>query len=175
MSRFTPNPNEAWICNMNRTEDLNKRIKKRYVPSNKLHMNLDPRSVQTKRVHFPILDARKKSSVPLENRGYFCHNSMFTPGTSAPFNGYMKNVDDESKLFNIIFPLQNGLQSKFIPNMTSDMYVNHNLVAGRKEHNPHQGLFEKQNYKTDLPCYSNQVGQEIFHNNTKVQLKNVKY
>jgi len=174
-NHLTPRPTEAWICNRKRTLDLSKRMNNRIYASNNLHMNLEPRAVQTKRVQFPILDARKKPMVDLENRGIFCSKTTFSPGDSAPFNGYMKKVDDESKLLNIVFPIQNGLQSKFIPGMTSDLFINSNLVVGRNEVNPHVGLFEKNKYNTQGPCFGNQIGQDLFHNNTKVQLKNVKY
>ena len=56
--------------------------------------------------------------------GFFCSKETFSPGNLAPFNGYMRKIDDESKLKNIIFPNQRATQSKFIPSSTSDLYFN---------------------------------------------------
>ena len=172
---MTPRPEEVWICNMERTQELSRRMNVRNYPSDKLPINIDPRAVQTKRVHFPILDARKKSNVNLENRGIFCSKRIFSPGDSAPYNGYANKINDESKLKNIIFPIQKGLQSKYIPNMTSDLYMNHRQIVGRNELNPYPNLFREEVYKTEAPCYYEQVGTKTFHNNTKVQLKNIKF
>jgi hypothetical protein len=165
---------EAYVCNIGRTHDLSKRINKRVYASEKLPVSFDPRPVATNRVHFPMLDARKKSSVTLENRGFFDSSRVFSPGNLAPFNGYMKSIDDESKLKNIIFPMQKGIQSKFIPSSNSDLYNNEKYVAGRKEYNPYTGLFHQENFNPVIPCNTNQIGFETFHNHTRQQTKNLK-
>ena len=96
---------EAYICNIDRTHELSRRMNKRVYSTAKLPVSFDPRPVATNRVHFPMLDARKKSNVALENRGFFDSQRVFSPGDAAPFNGFMNKVDDESKLRNIIFPM----------------------------------------------------------------------
>lgn len=172
--KITPRPEEVWICNVERTQELSRRINKRSYPSDKLPVNMECRAVQTNRVHFPMLDARKKCNVNLENRGIFSSERIFSPGDSAPYNGYANKVNDESRLRNIIFPIQNGLQSKYIPNMTSDLYMNHRQIGGRNELNPHPNLFKEDDFKTKPPCYNGQIGTETFNNNTRVQLRNIK-
>ena len=121
-----------------------------------------------------MLDARKKSMVPIENRGVFCEKRTFAPGNLAPFNGYMKKIDDESKLKNIVFPIQKGLQSKFIPGMTSDLFRNDYLVVGREENNPYPGLFQQKRFKQVIPCNTMEIGFETFNNHTRQQTKNLK-
>ena len=64
----------------------------------------------------------------------------------------MNKVDDESKLRNIIFPLQKGIQSKFVPNSTSDLYSNEIFIAGRKEYNPYPRLFKQEKFSPVTPC-----------------------
>tara|TARA_B100000795_G_C22640306_1_gene376195 strand:- start:157 stop:702 length:546 start_codon:yes stop_codon:yes gene_type:complete len=172
--KMTPKPEEIWICNIDRTQELSRRINKRRYPDAKMSVNIAPRAVQTQRVHFPMLDSRKVSNVNMENRGVFDNEKIFSPGDSAPFNGFASKIDDESNLKNIIYPIQDGFQSKYIPNMTSDLFMNHRLVAGRNEVNPHTGLFEEHEYFTKPPCYRDQIGTEIFNNCTKVQIKNIK-
>ena len=165
---------EAYICNIGRTQELSRRMNKRVYPSSKLPIGFDPRPVQTNRVVMPILDARKKSAVPLENRGFFSGERIFSPGDLAPYNGYMKKVDDESKLLNIIFPNQNAPQSKFIPDTKSDLYDNSYLAVGRKEDIKYHDLFQKTNFNPTIPCNTNQIGFETFHNHTRQQTKNLK-
>ena len=168
------NLSEAYICNIGRTHDLSRRINKRVYASEKLPVSFDPRPTATNRVHFPMLDARKKSSVALENRGLFDPQRVFSPGDLGPFNGYMNKVDDESKLRNIIFPMQRGVQSKFIPSSSSDLFNNELYVVGRKEMNPHEGLFKQEKFNPVIPCNTPYIGFETFHNHTRQQTKNVK-
>ena len=162
---------EAYICNIGRTQELSRRMNKRVYPSSKLPVGFDPRPVQTNRVLMPILDARKKSAVPLDNRGFFSSERTFSPGDLAPYNGYMKNVDDESKLLNIIFPNQNAPQSKFIPDTKSDLYDNSYLAVGRKEEQQFPGLFQEQTFAPFNPNTCD-LGGNLFNNSTRVQLMN---
>ncbi len=165
---------EAYVCNIGRTHDLSRRMNKRVYASEKLPISIEPRAVATNRVQFPMLDARKKSRVALENRGVFDNQRVFAPGNLAPFNGYMSKIDDESRLRNIIFPLQSGAQSKFIPGSNSDLFNNELYTVGRKEYNPHVGLFKKEKFNPVIPCNTSQIGFETFNNHTRQQTKNMK-
>lgn len=165
---------EAYICNIGRTHDLSRRINKRVYPSEKLPVSIEPRPVATNRVHFPMLDSRKKSQVSLENRGVFDNQRIFSPGDLGPFNGYMSKIDDESKLRNIIFPLQMGAQSKFIPGSDSDLFNNEMYAVGRKEYNPHVGLYKEEKFDPVIPCNTEQIGFKTFNNHTRQQTKNMK-
>jgi hypothetical protein len=165
---------EAYVCNMGRTQQLNSRINNRIYPSSKLPVSFDVRPVQTKHVLFPILDCRKKPMVQVENRGFFDDSQTFSPGDSAPFNGYMKKIDDESKLKNIVFPNQKSVQSKFIPGSNSDLFRNDMYTVGRNEYNPYPGLFKEENFRPVIPCNTRQIGFETFNNHTRQQTKNLK-
>lgn len=166
--------NEALVCNINRTHDLSRRMNSRRYPSDPLPVGFNPVPSRTRMVQFPLLDCRKKATVEIENRGIFCEKRTFAPGNLAPFNGYMKKVDDESRLRNIIFPMQKGLHSKFIPGLTSDLYINEYLVKGREEQNPYGLLFHKETFNPVIPCNTNDIGFETFHNHTRQQTKNLK-
>jgi hypothetical protein len=165
---------EAYVCNMSRTHELNRRINKRVYPSEKLPISIEPRPVATNRVQFPMMDSRKKSIVSLENRGIFDSQRVFSPGDLGPVNGYMSKIDDESKLRNIIFPLQSGAQSKFIPGSNSDLFNNEMYIVGRNEYNPYNGLSKKEKFNPVIPCNTNQIGFETFNNHTRQQTKNMK-
>ena len=42
----------------------------------------------------------------------------------GPYSGYSNNIDKESSLFNRFQPLQKCIQTKYVPNSFSDLYVN---------------------------------------------------
>ena len=164
---------EAYVCNINRTQELSRRMNRRVYPSENLQVAFIPRPVETKRVLFPILDARKKFK-KLENRGFFSSERVFSPGDKAPYNGFMSKVDDESKLRNIIFPIQTAPQSKFIPDTKSDLYDSNYLAVGRKEQMLYPQLYANQKFDSVIPCNSDQIGNDLFYNHTRQQTKDLR-
>ena len=113
----------VYYCNQYRTLQLSNRMYERNVPGVPLQMNYDTRPVDTKFKVFPILDCRTPSYTKCERRPIYNTRHMFAGSSQAlPFNGYQAKVDTESALKNIIFPLQECPQSKFIPGSRSDMY-----------------------------------------------------
>ena len=115
--------NVYYLCNENRTSELSKRMYERNVPYAPLQMTYDPRPVETRHVVFPVLDCYQPSNTPCDVFPVYNQRLNFSPG-KAPFNGYANEIDSESKLKNIITPLQKSAKSKFIPNSGSDLYNN---------------------------------------------------
>ena len=75
---------------------------------------------------------------------------------------------------NIIFPLQDCAQAKFIPGSNSDLYNTTYLtppIATTKMTN--ELLFKQEKFSPFNPNMCN-LGQDIFNNNTRVQVKNLK-
>jgi len=165
--------NEVSICNINRTHDLDKRIEKRFYPDRALQMEYSVRPTKTRQVLFPILDCHKACFNDVQNNGIHDPMKHFSPGDRAPFNGYMNKIDDESKLRNIIFPLQRGVQSKYIPSSESDLFTTQNIVSGRQVENPHTLLFNRESYQTKKPENLDKVGNLVFNNHTLNQIKNL--
>ena len=165
----------AYFCQQDRTTALSRRMYKRNVPNVPLQMGYDPRAVQTRFVRMPILDCRLPSYTPCERRPIYNTRFMFAGSSQAlPFNGFQNKVDTESKLMNIIFPLQDCPQSKFIPSSRSDLYNNSYLIPTT---NPvkmtNQLLFRKETFQKFNPNMCN-IGHDTFNNNTRVQIKNLK-
>ena len=163
-------------CYQNRTQELSDRIYKRNVPNVPLSMNYDPRPVSTKFVQFPIVDCRLPSMVPCQRRPVYNNRVMFAgSSTSLPFNGYQNNIDTESKLKDIIFPIQSCPQAKFIPSSGSDLYntqyLTPNIPTVKMTNNL---LFKQESFAPFNPNTCN-IGKNIFNNNTRVQVKDCKF
>lgn len=162
------------LQNFKKNNIINEKIYNRNFPSNELNMNFSPRSVSTKYSILPILDHKQESSVPINNFPIYDSNSTFFPGTSKPhFCGFAKNIDLESSLRSQFFALQKSDQSKYIPSSNSNLYENPiNFINTNKDLDNHL-LFQKSSFNDFNPNLSNNIGNEIFLNSTKVQLKNL--
>lgn len=161
--------NGVYYCHKNRTEELNKRIYERNIPSSQLQMNFDPRSVQTRYVKMPILDCRMPSKTPIRSEPVYNQGKVFNPGSSAPYSGYATNIDNDSRVKNIFFPNQTCAQAKFIPGTQSDLFK-----ATVPTPQPSNSLLFHQ--PTLAPFNPNKcnLGYNIFYNHTKQQVKDMK-
>ena len=165
------------LPNVKRDVELSQRMYARNVVDTDVQMYYDPRAVQTRFQRFPCADMRKDINEPLKNTPHFDIRTDFLPGNGGPFEGYAKNVEDESKLKNIRFPHQRGIQSKYIPNTFSDLYV-HNIETTQntnytqEEHAKHGLLFKEQ----EIPQINRnpyKIANDRFFNHTRQQVKNL--
>ena len=164
--------NYYYLCNENRTSELSKRMYERNVPYNPLQMTFSPRPVDTRFVVMPILDCHMPSKEPIEIRTVFNPRLNFTPG-EAPFSGFANEIDEESKLMNIVTPLQKADKSKFIPSSHSDLYNNTYLAQTTKPVKmTNKGLFKKDKFQpfNPNPCG---LGYKLFNNFTRQQTKDL--
>lgn len=161
-----------YYCNQNRTQELSDRMFQRNVPEQYMQMYFSPRSVETRQVHMPILDCHKKNRTPCRVLPIYDVNDMYAPSDSLPFNGFQNNVDIESKLKNIIFPIQKAAQSKFIPNENSDLYKNRYLINNSKTRNPHPLLNKEEKLPNFNPNHHN-IANNTFNNNTRVEIRSL--
>ena len=165
--------NVYYLCNENRTSELSKRMYERNVPYAPLQMTYDPRPVETRHVVFPVLDCYQPSNTPCDVFPVYNQRLNFSPG-KAPFNGYANEIDSESKLKNIITPLQKSAKSKFIPNSGSDLYNNMYLAQTTKPVKMTNKLLFKHQQFTPFnpnPCG---LGYKLFNNFTRQQTMNLK-
>ena len=159
-------------------KNMNDKIFSRRVPTHTLPNLLYPVPVSTL---FQVMPGVSKNTC-LENPGInkiYNTRTMFTPSDSIPFTGYQNRVDDESKLRNIIFPIQKCPQNKFIPNSTSDLY--NNTISQTNYNIDNQVLKrEKKNLKYTIDLFNkfnpNQCGMkdQMFNNSTRLHIKNLK-
>ena len=146
--------NKLYLCNQERSRELNDRISLRNIPSAPLQPQYSMRPVLTKYSIMPILDQRATPSVPMESFPTFNPEQTFNPGNAqAPWSGYASNIDDDSKLRNQFFAIQKCDQAYYIPPTTSDMYKVE--VDGQPIQQPFPDLFTKQQF---LPFNPNLCG-----------------
>ena len=158
--------------NYNRTYEINDRIASRIVPSTGLNPVFFPHPVKTRQVLMPMVDCRKDSNVNIVYYGKYNVHKDFTPGYRAPIDGY--SPDDESKLKNIIFPLQSAPQSKFIPSSKSSLYTNEHLVKSNHVlYDPHIFLQRQFDFssKTHDPAAGIHLGKKTFYNSERQHVK----
>jgi hypothetical protein len=154
--------------NIDRDEELNKRIEARNVPSRPLQPQFDIRPTPTKYTMFPMVTPKDPPCVKINREPIYNVEEVFNPGTAqAPWSGYIANINTESTLRNQFFALQKCEQSVYVPSTTSDMYTV--KVSGRNETQPFPGLFAEQTFAPFDPNTGG-VGKDIFNNNTRVQM-----
>lgn len=152
-------------------DNINLDIYNRNIPSHKIAVHYDPRPVNTKYRHLPILDPKQQ--------GYYEYNpsystDIFFPATRKPhYDGYCNNIDKESSLRNQFFALQKGDQHLYVPSSNSDMYYNPIDIKTHDDDLNRLGVFYKESFNEFNPNISNKIGKNIFNNNTRVQLKNI--
>lgn len=161
----------AYYTNLERNQVLNNRISDRNIPSQSLKPNFSNRPVSTKYSKLSIVDQYKQASVPLNVSSQYNVGKVFNPGNAeGPWAGYANNVDVETVLRNQAFALQKGDRGTYVPSSDSDLY---NVeVVGRQEQQSHPGLFALQELDPFNPNTFN-LGNDVFNNATRQQLKNI--
>ena len=154
-------------------EETNMRIYDRNIPSQMLQPYIDVRPVMTKYSYFPIVDPRKKNSVPLTVQPTFNPHKVFNPGnTTSPWSGFASNVNTESELRNQIYALQKCSQSVYVPSSKSDLY--NYAFTPKPTPQSHSLLFEKDSFSQFNPNPdSKTVGSGMFFNSTRVQVRDL--
>jgi hypothetical protein len=169
-----PNNNMVILQNLKKNTVINNRIFDRNFPSNDLNMNFSFRPVQTKYTHMPTVDIQPKPTVELKNNGIYDVSNTFYPGDRKPdFCGFANNVDKESSLRNQFFALQKADQAKWVPDSTSDLYQNNINFINTNNNLDALDLFARQEFNDFNPNISNTIGNDLFYNSTRVQLKNL--
>ena len=165
--------NGVFFCQKNRTTELSNRMYVRNLPSAQLSMTYGPRPVPTRYVRMPMVDCRLRAKVPCLKEPIYNTRNEFSPGNTLPFDGYQNKIDEESKLKNIIFPLQKCGQSKYIPSSHSDLFKANYLTQVSKPvlmTNPL--LFHKEQFSSFNPNTCN-TGGNYFNNFTRYQIRSL--
>jgi hypothetical protein len=154
------------------TDEINKKIYDRNLPSQFLQPYLSVRPVMTKYSLMPIVDPRAPINVPLIQQPVYNVHNVFNPGnTQSPWSGFASNINNESILRNQVFALQECSQSVYVPSSKSDLYNYgfHPDKSGNK-HQPFPGLFHKEKFCEFDPNTEN-ISHGLFMNHTRQQLK----
>lgn len=157
-----------------RVDELNARIQGRQFPDNPLRPNFDPRPVPTKYSLFPVIDRKTPSRYPLQKD--YLDNSGFSPATqNGPPKPYLQNIDTETILRNQTVALQHGaIQGVFVPSSNSDLYRVSMPSPSVSQPQAFPNLFVPPSFTEvhSKPISNQPIGQSIFHNFTRVQLRN---
>ena len=165
------NIQDVYICQLERTEELNRRNYQRNLASQQMTPKYFSRAISHRRTVMPTMDMRKNNV----KKGIFRDYNMlrdFHPGKGGPYQAYSSSVDTESALFNRFNPLQKCAQNVFIPGSKSDLYK----VMGptpKAEVMPFALLQEKQIHPPFNPDTCN-TSTDLFFNHTRQQIKDVK-
>ena len=170
----------AYRLNVDRLQVLNERIFERNIPSTVLQQQFSQRPVSTKYSLLPLFDTYKDASVPISTQPVYKQEQVFNPGTSAPFNGFVNAINDESRLRNQFFALQKCEQKEYVPSSQSDMYVapvdqrpiSSQLVNGIEDDN-RSLLFNEEEFES-FNTNVFRLGGNLFENHTRQQLKSIK-
>ena len=169
--RFYGVPNKLYFCNLELDAQINDNIYKRNIPDAPLQPSYIPVPVSTKYALMPILDQRMTPTVPLKNYPIYNSSQNFNPGNAeGPYTGFAQNVNLESSLRNQFFALQSCPQAYYVPSSKSDLY---NVVVPPKpvkQQFPY--LFEQEVFNHMNPN-TNNLGNNIFNNCTRVEMKNI--
>jgi len=163
------------LQNFEKLDTMNRNLYTRNIPSRDIQPNFDPRPVSTKYSTLPLIDHRKESNIPIISQGDYNSEEVFYPGTTKPnFRGFATNIDNESTLRNQFFALQAADQAKYIPPSTSDLYINPINFQTVPQDLEETLLFRQSEFADFNPNPSVTIGNRIFNNATRVQLKNLK-
>lgn len=163
-----------WSGQHDRVDELNERISNRQLADHPLQPNFSPRSVSTKYSHFPIIERRASPTVPIQRGIFYDTQKSFCPATTnGPTATYLANVDTETILQNRHIMKQRGAeQSVYVPSSRSDLY-GFSAVGRQELMGERQLLFHQHSLSTTQSDVANKLGRDRFHNNTRVQLKDL--
>ena len=157
----------AYFSQLDREEDLNKRLYERNLASGPVSQSLDVRPTPTKYVKMPMVNLRKPTHVQCDRPRQYNNESTFLPSNrQAPWNGFASHIDTETTLRNQWFALQKCDQSQYIPGSQSSLYQC--SVPQTMYTKSHGLLFTKEDHEPFNPNTLH-VGGDVFANHTRVQ------
>lgn len=161
----------VYYTNLERTEELSKRMYNRNIPSGTLQPQFSMRAVSTKYDLMPILDRHQPATVAIKQEPIYNIQKVFNPGTAAaPWSGFANKINDESELRNQFFALQKAGQAAYIPSSTSNMYQHEVYGGSVQQHQPFPHLFTKPALETFNPNTLG-IAKDTFANHTRQQIK----
>ena len=166
------------ICNID--NELNKRLYDRVFPDKELQPLYNPIPISTKYCKFPISNNNITSELYNQNKvkcktyDKFTTETVFNPGTSAPFNFYLESIDLETSLRNQHIRKDKLNENCWLPNSSNNLYKSYDpnntlLPVGCVD--PYI-MYDQQFLNFNPNLDDNNIGYALFNNNTRVQLHN---
>ncbi len=120
-------------------------------------------------------DINNQVETKIKYYGEYDVSNTFFPSDSKPhFSGFAYNIDLESGLRNQIYPLEHSDKNKWYPDSKSNMYVNNIDFVNVNKNLDNDLLFRRETFDDFNPNISNSIGNDVFYNPTRVQLKDLK-
>ena len=166
---------QVLIQHLEKANYMNQEIYGRNIASTPINMNFFPTSVSTKYQHFMTHDLNNRVETKIKYYGEYDVSNTFFPSDSKPhFSGFAYNIDLESGLRNQIYPLEHSDRTKWYPDSKSNMYVNDIDFVNVNKNLDNDLLFRRETFDDFNPNISNSIGNDVFYNPTRVQLKDLK-
>jgi len=171
--------NTVKICNIN--NEINEKIYKRNLPDHELQPLYNPLPLSTKYNSFPITsinitgDNYNSNKTKCKTYENFNTETNFNPGSRAPINHYLQSIDLESTLRNQHLRVSKYGENCWIPSTLNNLYKDYNPfnksipLGCIDEHISNEQVFNNFNPNK----FEGNVGNSVFNNNTRVQLKTI--
>jgi hypothetical protein len=142
---------------MERIEQINQRISQRNTTDTTPAFYFSPRPVPTKYTTLPILDQIQTSKTKTEYTKPYDVEKDYLPGNSAPWSGFVENIDIETRL---------RLEQGYIPSSKSSLYIKPNIPSVNTLQ-PYPGLFANAVSSSSTPTFKQ---NRIFYNSTSQKI-----
>ena len=142
---------------MERIEELNKRITERNSTTTRPSFYFSPRPVPTKYTTLPILDQIQPSKYKIDYKKPYDVQKDYLPGSSAPWSGFVENIDIETRL---------RYEQEYIPSSKSSLYIKPNIPSLNTVQ-PYPGLFSDAVSSMKTPEFKQ---NRIFYNSTSQKI-----
>lgn len=160
----------TYTCQQDRRTTLDERIYSRNLPSQSLQMQFDPRPITTRFQIMPTIDNHGPANEPIVCQPAFQSTTAFNPGTMSPYEGYASNIDSDSRIKSLFFPVQSAIRSKYIPSSQSNMYKN--IIPETKNIQTYPNLSNNFSFAPFNPNTCD-IGYKLLHNHTRQQVRNL--
>jgi hypothetical protein len=158
--------NKVIFNNLDNT--MNNKIYERNLASEKMQPNFSFASQPTRYTKFLLTDSIKHENKELYS--YYNVENTFYPGTNKPhFSGFSNNVDNESILRNQIYALKKSDIHMWAPSSNSVLYNETENMNNQMN----SLLFREEKFNDFNPNFNEFIGNEIFNNSTRYQLKDL--
>jgi hypothetical protein len=157
---------------------MNNDIYSRNIPDIPLKPNLNVRSVSTKTILYPTLDARNKEKQETKQKyiEYYPETSFAPVYSNGPVKLEKEFINRENELRGQNVPLHSGDLEKlqYIPSVDSSMYRMEIPVPSVNYVQPFPMLFDRPEFSKHLHknLIDNDIGKGLLNNHTRQQMRN---
>jgi len=162
-----------------RTNQINKEIYSRNIPTMELQPNYGFSSTSTRFQIMPVI-INKPVNQNKQYTAYSSSSNFYGGNSKGPWSGFSNNIDNESELRNQNYALQKDSLGAYIPSSHSNLYeynwkINNDSYTNEESQFYNSDLFVPPKHASFNPnLYSDDVGYALFNNSTRIQNKDIK-